>query len=132
MPLYSTRCESCGESASIRLSFVNYESVKLGVKTLECASCHGKVGLSFNPGNVSFVLKDGESGGFQSKALKENTWRAKHRVEMARRERDHVFKTKLIPNFAGQETENWREAQETARKHGNDTGTYDPLVKAAG
>ena len=132
MPTYSTRCEGCGCAESIRLSFVDYESVKLGVKTLECSSCHAKVVLAFNPGNVNFVMKDGESGGWQSKAVRENTWRAKHRVEMARRERDHVFKTKLIPNYEGQQTENWREAKEHARKDGKDTATYDPLVKREG
>jgi mono/diheme cytochrome c family protein len=114
------------------MSMVDYESVKLGAKSLECASCHGQAKLVFNPGNVSFVMKDGETGGFQSKAIKENTWRAKHRVEMARRERDHVFKTKLIPNYEGQQTESWREAQEHARKDGKDTATYTPLIRREG
>jgi hypothetical protein len=128
MPTYSTRCEGCGDAASTRLSFVDYESVKLGAKTLECASCHGKVVIAFNPGEVSFVMKDGESGGWTSKAVKENSYRAKRRVEMGRRTKDHVAPRPLIPNYAGQQTENWREAQEAARKEGGNTASYDSLI----
>jgi hypothetical protein len=86
----------------------------------------------FNPGNVSFVMKDGESGGFVGKALKENSYRAKRRVEMARRTRDHVAPKPLIPNYEGQQTENWREAQEHARKDGLNTDSYTPLIKREG
>jgi hypothetical protein len=130
MPVYSTVCESCQKAASIRLSFVNYESVKLGVKTLECSECHGKVALVFNPGDVTFVLKDGESGGWQSKAIKENKYRVRRREVMAQRERDHVFKTKLIPNHGGVETGTWKEAREEARREGGtaSAATYDSLV----
>ena len=35
MPTYTTHCEGCDETASIRLSMLDYESVKLGAKTLE-------------------------------------------------------------------------------------------------
>jgi len=132
MPTYTTQCESCGATAPLRLSFVNYESVKLGVKTLECGTCLGKVALMFNPGDVSFVLADGESGGFQSKAMKENTYRAKRRVEMARRTREHIAPRPLIPNYEGQQTENWREAQESARKDGKDVSSYNPLIRREG
>lgn len=131
MPTYSTRCDTCG-TASIRLSFVDYESVKMGAKTLECAKCQGKARISFDPGNVNFVLKDGESGGWTSKAGRENTYRARRNKILDKKTRDHVFKTKLIPNYAGQQTENWREAQEHARQDGGNATTYDPLVKAVG
>lgn len=132
MPTYSTQCEGCGANAEIRLSYLDYESVKLGAKTLECSTCQGKVGIVFNPGNVSFVMKDGESGGFVGKALKENGYRAKRRVEMARRTKDHVAPKPLIPNYGGQQTENWREAQEAARKDGKDTASYTPLIRREG
>jgi hypothetical protein len=131
VPTYSTRCEACSQDASIRLSFVDYESVKLGVKTLECTSCQGVAKLAFNPGDVTFVLKDGPSGGFVSKALKENKYRVRRREIMTKREQDHVFKTRLIPNHAGVETDTWRGAQEEARKEGGaaSAATYDPLVR---
>ena len=139
MPTYSTRCEGCGNTAEVRLSFVNYESVKMGVKTLECSSCQGKAVLAFNPGAVAFVLKDGESGGWTSKAGKENAYRARRSKILAQKTKDHVFKTQLIPNFEGQQTESWREAQEQARATphvdtegrtvARDVSTYEPLVK---
>jgi hypothetical protein len=111
---------------------LDYESVKLGAKTLECAACHGKAAIVFNPGNISFVMKDGESGGFVGKAMKENTYRAKRRVEMARRTREHIAPRPLIPNYEGQQTENWREAQESARKDGKDVSSYNPLIRREG
>ena len=95
--------------------------------------------LAFDPGNVNFVLKDGESGGWTSKAGKENAYRARRNKVLAQKTKDHVFKTKLIPNFDGQQTENWREAQEQARATphvdsegravARDVSTYEPLVK---
>ena len=134
MPTYATRCEACQQAASIRLSFVDYESVKMGAKSLECSTCQGKVVIEFNPGDVSFVLKDGESGGFQSKAIKENKYRARRREIMAKRERDHVFKSKLVPNYGGVETGTWKDAREEARKDGGgaSASTYDSLVKREG
>lgn len=131
MPTYSTRCQACTQAAQIHLSFVDFESVRLGVKTLECSTCHGKVGIEFNPGDVSFVLHDGISGGFVSKAMKENKYRARHREVMAKRERENVFKTKLIPNYKGEETGTWREAQNEASKESGAVGaqTYNSLVK---
>lgn len=134
MPTYSTCCESCARTTSIRLSFVDYESVKLGVKSLECGECHGTVRIEFNPGEVTFVLKDGEHGGWHSKAIKENKYRAHRREVMTKRERDHVFKTKLVPNFGGVETGTWRDAREEARKEGGSVAaaSYDHLVKEHG
>ena len=131
MPPYSTKCQQCNEPASIRLSFIDYESVKMGVKSLECGTCQGTVKLAFSPGDVTFVLKDGISGGWTSKSLKENKYRTRRREIMGKREQDHVFKTKLIANHDGVETGTWREAQEVARKEGGATSaaTYESLVK---
>lgn len=131
MPSYSSRCEGCGALHPVRLSFSDYDAVKLGVKVLECSTCQGKVVLDFNPGDVTFVLRDGESGGWTSKAMKENKWRSRHREVMAKREKDHVFKSKLVPNFQGEETGTWREAQAVARNEGGSlsASTYEPLVK---
>jgi hypothetical protein len=114
MPMYTTCCEGCGTRSNTRLSFSDYDAVCQGTKSLECLSCHGKVVLKFNPGDVTFVLKDGESGGWTSKAMRENKYRARHQRVMERRQRDHAPTTKLVPNFAGQVTDNWREAKSMA------------------
>lgn len=143
MPTYSTRCEGCGVTHDIRLSFSDYDAVKLGVKTLECTSCQGRVVLDFAPGEVSFILRDGVSGGWASKANRENQYRARHRQVMAKRERDHVAPHPLVPNFAGDLTGTWKEAQSTAYSTAYEetrdsaaakaaSSTYDALVKQEG
>lgn len=143
MPMYTTRCEGCEATHDIKLSYGDYDAVKLGTKVLECATCQGKVGLVFDPGNVQFVMKDGESGGWASKATKENAFRARHHTVMGRRQADHAPKTKLLPNFAGQQTESWKEARSVAFNTAYDatkdlsaareaSATYDSLVKTEG
>jgi hypothetical protein len=147
MPTYSVTCETCRKAASVRLSFSEYDLVK-GGQTLACphTGCEGKASIVFNPGEVAFVLKDGESGGWVSKAGKENAYRATRRKVMAQRERDHVFKSRLQPNFGGELTGTWQEARDAAyentydrikQEHGAETArqaatesakTYEPLV----
>lgn len=148
MPTYSTRCDGCGATHDIRLSFEQYEGVRSGSKVLECAACKSKVSLMFDPGDVTFILKDGESGGWSSKAQKENQYRAKRQRVMERRQRDHIPQRKLVPNFAGGLAPSWKDAQEVAREvaytelkgQGVDhersmaaaneaAATYNPLVK---
>lgn len=148
MPHYATKCTGCAKDAVVNLTFTTYKSVKEGLSTLECASCHQPVELVFQPSALNVSFKDGPSGGWVSKAVRENKYRAARGVEMDRRSRDHVRKTTLQPNFGGELTGTWKEAQaqafETARTEvkGN-TGdgqlamaaataaaaTYDPLVK---
>jgi len=146
MPLYTTKCQGCGRESSARLTFDQYDELKAGTGQLTCNGCGGDSKLEFNPGNVNFVLKDGESGGWISKAGKENKYRAARRGELARRERDHVFKPKLQPNVGGMLTHNWKDARDAAyettydkvkQEHGSQTAstaavesakTYDSLV----
>jgi hypothetical protein len=76
------------------------------------------------------VLVDGDSGGWASKAIAERGYRAKRREEVGRRQAENVLTPSLVPNYEGQDTGTWREAQEEARKAGGDAAaeTYDPLV----
>ena len=113
MPTYSTKCETCHTVSNRRLSFQEYDEVRAGTLPLSC-SCGGPASLEFTPGDVSFVLKDGESGGWVSKAGKENAYRAKRNQVMAKRERDHVRPHLLQPNFQGQLAGSWREAKDAA------------------
>lgn len=142
MPTYTVQCQACKDSGDIRLSFAQYDEVMVDDLVLRCNTCEtGICTLVFDPSNVQFVLKDGESGGWQSKAIKENSYRAKHREHMAQRERDHVFKPRLQPNFRGVETGTWKDAKEFARTevakdHGKKAGdatakTFEPLVRAS-
>ena len=133
MPFYKTHCEACKAETEIKLSFSDYDAVKIGTKLLECSSCQGKVVIDFDPGNVGFIFNDGESGGWQSKAIKENKYRKDHWGVMGRKKKDHVFQQKLIPNFDGKETSSWREAKADAVKELGPSAakSYDPLIKAA-
>lgn len=112
-----------------RLSFEDYEAIQAGTK--EVVTDDGTVlQLVFNPGQVGFTLKDGVSGGWASKALKENKYRQARSVEMARREKDHVFKTRLVPNYQGHEGHNWKDIQAHVRDVDgiHAARTYDRLV----
>jgi hypothetical protein len=120
--------------------------MKEGNLQLDCA-CGGQVKLIFDPSGVEFVLKDGESGGWISKAQKENAYRANRRQVMARKEKDHVRPNRLRPNFQGQVTSSWEEAKDLAHQstyekvkgeHGvvaaadaaaKSARTYDHLIK---
>jgi len=122
MPMYRTQCAKCQKVEERRLTFQQYDAVKAGT-TLTCSGeCGGQVGLVFDPTDVSFVLKDGESGGWVSKATKENSYRAKRRTVMAQRERDHVRPNKLQPNFQGKPAASWAEAKDAAYQ-----STYDKV-----
>ncbi len=131
MPTYGIECDECGARYDDRMTFRQYDEVQSGKTTLACKTCNCPAKIGFQPGNVGFVMKDGESGSWASKAIKENKWRKDHREVMAKKERDHVFKSNLQANYKGEETGSWREAQEMARKEGGQEAatSYDHLVK---
>lgn len=119
-----------GSLLSKRLSFSEYDSLVAGeVKLVD--ENDQELKLVFNPGDVKFVLKDGESGGWASKAIKENKYRQERRQTMTRRERDHAPKTKLIPNFGGKEAHSWADVRDHVRsvKGVESASTYDRLVR---
>lgn len=130
MPTYSVECHECGGTEDRRLSYAEYDQVKAGSKALDCKSCGLPAQIGFAPGKLGFILKEGESGGWASKSIKENAYRTRRRETMAKRERDHVFKSSLQANYDGLETGSWREAQELARveKGEEAAATYAPLV----
>jgi len=130
VPTYQIECLECGETHDQRLSYSEYDQVKAGTKALACKTCGLPAQIGFAPGNLGFILKEGESGGWASKSIKENAYRAKRRDMLAKKEKDHVFKANLQANYEGVETGSWREAQELARtEKGNEAAaTYDHLV----
>lgn len=131
MPTYPIECDECGARYDERLSFKQYDEVKAGTSTLGCTTCGCAAKIGFKPGNVGFVMKDGESGSWASKAIKENKYRKDRREVLAKKEKDHVFKSNLQANYKGEETGSWREAQELARKENGQeaASSYDHLVK---
>jgi hypothetical protein len=147
MPLYTVQCQVCKQQGTQKLTFAEYLLTQKEKQDVTCPHCGGWASIVFDPGNVNFVLKDGESGGWVSKAGKENAFRQKHTVEMTRRQRDHAPRTTLQPNFGGLLTGTWKTAKEAAyetrydevkQEHGaqvaaqaaqESASTYDPLIK---
>lgn len=129
MPTYTFRSPS-GQTFTKRLSFSEYDAIVAGEQSVvdeQGQQCE----LVFDPQRVGFVLKDGESGGWPSKAGRENKYRQGRGVEMKRRQRDHAPKTRLVPNYQGQEACSWKEVQEHVRgeKGEQSASTYDSLVR---
>lgn len=128
MPTYTFKAAD-GATTTRKLSFDEYELVKSGA--FQVVNDEGKaLELVFNPTGVGFVLKDGPSGGWMSKANKENGYRAGRSRTMARREKDHVFKTRLIPNYKGAEATSWRDVREEVSHQSGSAAasTYDHHV----
>ena len=129
MPTYTFKNPESGETLTKRLKFDEYEAVRSGEQKVTSED-GTELELVFDPGDVGFVLKDGVSGGWATKAGRENKYRRERSSQMAQREKDHVFKSKLVPNYNGQEAGSWREVQEHVRstKGTASARTYDPLV----
>lgn len=128
MPMYTFATQS-GETVSKRLTFAEYEQVKAGQKEVLDASGQ-PLALVFDPGTVGFILKDGASGGWTSKSGKENKYRKARATEMSRREKDHVFKNQLVPNYGGEEAHSWKDVRDHVHstKGAEAASTYDHLV----
>lgn len=129
MPTYTFRNSKSGDILTKRLKFAEYEAVRSGEQEVK-ADDGTVLELIFDAGQIGFVLKDGPSGGWATKAMRENKYRRARSEQMAQRERDHVQKNKLVPNYGGQEADNWREVQEHVRSTKGEASarTYDPLV----
>lgn len=129
MPTYTFKRPSDGAVTKRKLSFDEYDLVRSGALKV---TDEGGVELEivFNPGSANFVLKDGPSGGWMSKAFKEKKYRTVHTGTMIQREKDHVFKTRLIPNLNGVEGHNWKDIQEEVRSKKGEVAasTYQPFV----
>jgi hypothetical protein len=128
MPIYTFRCPD-GQIFRQRLSIADYESVKAGEKTLLDENDNA-LELIFDPGSIGFVLKDGISGGWMSKAYKENAYRRHRYVEMGQKQKDHAFKTRLVPNYKGEIADRWSDVRDHVRstKGAVAAATYDNYV----
>lgn len=132
MPNYSVQCEGgCEGVHEARLTFEQYDATKKGETGLLCPKCgEAPAKLVFNPGSVNFILREGESGGWASKAIKENKYRSARAKIMEKRERDHVKKNQLVPNYQGTEAHSWSDVQDHVRstKGAEAASTYNQLV----
>jgi len=128
MPVYTFECPD-GTRFSHRLSITEYKAIRDGDKVL-LDDDNNELRLVFDPGSVSFTLKDGETGGWPSRTSKERAYRAQHYEEMGRRQRDHAPKTRLVPNHGGQLADKWADVQDHVRVTKGEAAaiSYDHLV----
>lgn len=112
MPTYEMVCDSCSKKTETVLTYAEYDMVEEGLKPL--CSCGGSKSIVFSPGHISFTLRDGESGGWASKADKERAYRAKRNAYLGKRNKENVAPTPLVPNYQGVEAASWSEARDMA------------------
>lgn len=128
MPIYTFR-RSDGQILRQRMSIADYEDIKSRKKIL-LDEDDNELELLFDPGSVGFILKDGISGGWMSKAHKENEYRKRRYEEMGRKQKNHAPRTRLVPNYGGKLADQWSDVRDHVHstKGGASASTYDRLV----
>ena len=83
-----------------------------------CIVCGAECAYQFTPTVVQFALKDGPSGSWPSKGDRFKKYRANQSEKMKERQLDRYghLNRDCVPNYQGQVTEDWREAQDLAMK----------------
>lgn len=85
-----------------------------------CGKCGKLCEYRYTPSIPQVAFKDGPTGSWPSKGNRYKQYREKRDGEMKRRQRDRYGEAKqLIPNYNGQITESWREAQSLASQDKN-------------
>lgn len=131
MPTYGYRCpnEECKDLREDVASIKSYEE-----HHPPCLVCATPCNYEYIPSVPHAVLKDGPSGSWPSKGERIKKQRQKASEAAASRSRDRYGKepNKLVPNFDGNETETWREAQSMAQKERGvaSAATFDSRVAA--
>lgn len=111
MPVYTFQRPSDGACTKRKLTFDEFDLIKAGHYTVTDEEGE-TLKLSFDPKKINFTLKDGPSGGWVSKSMRENKYRQERASVMAQREKDHVFKTRLVPNLDGKEAHSWKDVRD--------------------
>jgi len=132
MPIYTFKNPD-GKLFSKRLSISDFEAIQSGESVLVDDN-DVELELVFNPGQIGFTLKDGESGGWPSRTSKERKFRSRRYDEMGRRQKDHAPKTRLVPNHEGKLADKWADVQDHVQTTDGPVAaaTYDHLVAKEG
>lgn len=107
---------------------VQEETMRISEKenaVIHCKSCGSPAQYVFTPTLVHMSLK---GDGWPSKTIKEKNYRKKRSAHMSKKQRDHVQKPTLQPNFNGEATGTWADAQTAAHDAGKNYISYDNLV----
>lgn len=128
MPKYDYRCENpiCGFLTEKEVSISKFKD-----HHPTCIKCGSRMNYQFNPTVVQFALKDGPTGSWPSKGQRYKNYRTKRSQEMSGRQKDRYghLNRDCVPNYGGQLTEDWREAQDLAMK--DKDNNPDSLATAA-
>ena len=98
-----------------------------------CERCNSVCNYIWVPSVPQVAFKDGPSGSWVSKGLRFKRHRDKESAAAKRRQDERFGDAKqLIPNYKGEETGSWKEAQRVAAdKNGPESAaTYNHLVKS--
>jgi hypothetical protein len=96
----------------------------------KCDKCGSRCDYKYTPTVVQFALKDGPSGSWPSKGNRFKKYRDEQSAKAKIRQKDRYGEgPKLMPNYQGQQTEDWREAQSLAMK--DKDRNEDPLSVAS-
>lgn len=113
--IYNYKCtgKKCGHIQEGEASFKDFKDIHP-----KCEKCKKLCNYIFIASQVQFILKDGPSGSWPSKGNHFKNYRQKKYEEMGRRQRDRYgdIKRDAIPNYGGQLTGDWQEAQFQAMK----------------
>lgn len=84
----------------------------------KCTECGASCDYTWTPTVTQFILKDGPSGVAPGKANSFLQYRHKRNEEMKRRQKDRYghLNRDAVPNYNGEETGTWAEAQFQAQK----------------
>jgi hypothetical protein len=128
MPVYTFECPD-GTRFTHRLSIAEFKAIRDGEAVL-LDEDDNDLRLVFDPGKISFTLKDGESGGWPSRTSKERAYRRQRYEEMGQRQRDHAPRTRLVPNHKGNIADKWADVQDYVRTTKGEAASisYDRLV----
>jgi len=95
-------------------------------KKITCNECGNHSVYIFTPTICQVRLK---GDGWPSKSEREKNYRKKRTQIMKKRQEDHVKKPELRPNFNGEMTGTWADAQAAAHDAGKNISSYDNLVQ---
>jgi len=121
---YEFVCEDCDQTQTVELRPSQFDECRESGVPCECSE-EAKAYHQFNPGNLSVCFK---GDGWSDKMHREKKYRSKRSQRMAERQRKHNKTPELVPNYQGEEVENWREAQNLASKDGRSAATYEPKI----
>lgn len=129
MPKYDYKCTNEGVCFNVQ-----EEDAKISeYKDLrpECVDCGSECEYIYIPTVCHAILKDGPTGSWPSKGNRFKNYRAKQSEKMKVRQKDRYghLNRDCVPNYQGQQTENWREAQSLAMQD-KDRERPDPLKTA--